>query len=68
MRMEGGAREETQVRRREAMIASQHVAGNYNVVFPHSLSPSFSHSLSHSHLPVLHAYVLKVNGKLGAIG
>lgn len=68
MRMEGGAREETQVRRREAMIASQHVAGNYNVVSPHSLSPSFSHSLSHSHLPVLHAYVLKVNGKLGAIG
>lgn len=63
MRTEGGAREETQVRRRETMIASQHAASNYNVVFLHSLSPS----LSHSHLPVLHAYVLKVNGKLGAI-
>lgn len=66
--MEGGAKEDTQVRRREAMIASQHVAGNYNVVFPRSPSPSFSLSLSHSHLPVLHACVLKVKGKLGAIG
>lgn len=65
MRMEGGAREETQVRRREAMIASQHVARNYSVVFSLSLSPSFSHFPSHSHLPVLHAYELKVNGKFG---
>lgn len=38
MRMEGGARRVTQVRRREAMIASQHAAGNYNAIFPHSLS------------------------------
>lgn len=68
MRMEGGTREETEVRRGETMIASQHVAGNYNVVFPHSLSSSLSHSLSHSHLPVLHVYVLKVNGKLRSIG
>lgn len=67
MRMEGGAREVTQVRRREAMIASQHAAGNYNVVLPHLLSPHFSRSLSHSHLLVLHAYVLNVNGKLGRL-
>lgn len=64
MRMEGGARRVTQVRRREAMIASQHAAGNYNAIFPHSLSPYISYSLSHSHLHVLQAYV--VNVTLGA--
>lgn len=59
MTMEGG-------RKREPMIANQHVAGNYNVVFPHSLALSLHLSLSHSHLPVLHAYVLKVNAELRA--
>lgn len=38
--MRGGWREEAQARSREAMIASQRVAGNYNVVFPLSLSGS----------------------------
>ena len=53
---------------REAMIASQHAARNYNVVFPHSLPPTFCQSINHSHLYVLHAEVLKVNGELGAMG
>lgn len=68
MRMVGGAREETQVRRRVAMIASQHVVGNYNVVFFPSHSQSFSLPL-----PAIHTFlsykpaVLKVNGKFEAI-
>lgn len=52
MRMVGRAREETQVRRRVAMIASQHVVGNYNVVFFLSHSQSFSLPL-----PAIHTFL-----------
>lgn len=61
MRMEGGAREETQVRRREAMIASQHVASNYNVVFRLSLS-------LHLSLPLMQPFTPSRLACLGAQG
>jgi len=49
--MEGGAREERQVKSREAMIANQHVAGNYNVVF------LLSCSIFSLPLPAIHTFL-----------